>query len=52
MNSIRDMAVAYLLGGSQDVDNEIGLKDAANGLGVHIGSAINYWHIKDGMQDW
>ena len=46
------MAVAYLLGGTQEVEEVPGLKDAANGLGVHIGTAINYWHVKPGMQDW
>lgn len=51
MNSIRDMAVAYLLGGSSDNDNQ-GLKDAAKGLGVHIGTAMNYWHFAKGMEDW
>jgi len=46
------MAVAYLLGSNvEDEANDLGLKDYAKGLGVYIGTAVNYWHIKDGMVD-
>merc|ERR1712032_257826 len=41
--------MAYLLR-SQDND-DVGLKEAAKGLGIYVGSAINYWHISGNKVD-
>jgi hypothetical protein len=52
MNAVRDMAVAYLIGGNvTDEANGNGLKDYAKDLGVHVGAAVAYWHMSDGFVD-
>ena len=39
-----------LVGDLSDANGD-GLKDAAKGLGIYIGAAVNYWHIADGFRD-
>ena len=41
---------SWLVGDLSDVNGD-GLKDAAQGLGIHIGAALNYWHIAEGTRD-
>ena len=50
MNILRNASAAYMLQGEDraievDAENDMSLKDAAKGLGIHVGAAVNYWEI-------
>lgn len=48
MNTLKDLAITYLLGGQKEEPLAGStLREAAEGLGVHIGAAIGVPHMHD-----